>query len=321
MNGPDRRRLSQLLRKHIPVAFTPKQIYREGLDKLEIPEDPQLFYESFGLLTHPDPKRKGQLVKRLARYQLEPWENWKRYPYELVIKAKKIGFSTSTLLRDLQHAMKHYRGKEILIIAQSQQHANEHIRSIKYMMLNSERYRRFLIRSSEEMPFKEEKTKVGMAYIYNPDNPYLPTRIIGLGSNEASVWSWKNVAHIHMSDIAAAKIKDDSGLFAVAFSRLANTNGTMIIESTPRGQRGMIYKIWKASQDRQADVPEGSFKVYTIPYREAIEAGVMSEEFIAGEREHLGAMFPMYYECEFLAEGTAWYPPDMLRTGREGAEW
>jgi len=71
-------------------------------------------------------------------------------------------------------------------------------------------------------------------FIHNPENPYKPTRVIGLGgSNHGSIWSWKEVAHIHMSDIAASSILDDAEVFGAAFSRLANTNGTMLIESGP----------------------------------------------------------------------------------------
>jgi hypothetical protein len=34
-----------------------------------------------------------------------------------------------------------------------------------------------------------------------------------------------------MSDVAVTNQVDDSGLFAAAFSRLANTNGTLTIET------------------------------------------------------------------------------------------
>lgn len=68
-------------------------------------------------------------------------------------------------------------------------------------------------------------------FIHNPSK--LP-HIIGLGgSNPSSIWSWKEVAHIPMSDIAASSRTDDAEVFGAAFSRLANTNETMLIESPP----------------------------------------------------------------------------------------
>ena len=56
------------------------------------------------------------------------------------------------------------------------------------------------------------------------------------------------VAHIHMSDIAASSRIDDAEVFGAAFSRLANTNGTMLIESPLRMPSGMIYKIFEMSK-------------------------------------------------------------------------
>ena len=43
---------------------------------------------------------------------------------------------------------------------------------------------------------------------------------------KVDVWSVEEYKfRIHMSDIAATNLVDDSGLFAAAFSRLANTDG------------------------------------------------------------------------------------------------
>ena len=53
-------------------------------------------------------------------------------------------------------------------------------------------------------------------------------------SSETQVWSWKQVGHIH-----------DSSLFAAAFSRLANTDGTMLIELPPRRPVGKVYEIYE----------------------------------------------------------------------------
>jgi hypothetical protein len=73
-------------------------------------------------------------------------------------------------------------------------------------------------------------------FIHNPDNPHKPTRIIGLGGSiSGSIWSWKEVAHIHVSDLAAGSRIDDAEVFGAAFSRLENTNGTMLIEHQHEG--------------------------------------------------------------------------------------
>ncbi|MDR4510265.1 MAG: hypothetical protein MRJ93_01005 [Nitrososphaeraceae archaeon] len=48
---------------------------------------------------------------------------------------------------------------DILIIAQSQAHANEHLRTLKNLILNIEKYRHFLITKPSELLLPEEKTK------------------------------------------------------------------------------------------------------------------------------------------------------------------
>jgi hypothetical protein len=95
---------------------------------------------------------------------------------------------------------------------------------------------------------------VSVAYIKNPDSQLKPARIIGLGASEGSIWSWKNVAKIHMSDIAATNLVDDSSLFAAAFSRLANTDGNICIETPPRGARGRVYEIFEQIQKGQVNL-------------------------------------------------------------------
>jgi hypothetical protein len=117
-----------------------------------------------------------------------------------------------------------------------------------------------------------------------------------------------------MSDIAAVNQKDDSGLLGAAFTRLANTNGTILIESPPRGQRGSVYKIYKQSKLHSED-PEGDFgkfKTYEVYAREAVAAGLMTQEFLDAEKVRLGVLYGQYYECEFLSASNAWYPEELL---------
>jgi hypothetical protein len=101
-----------------------------------------------------------------------------------------------------------------------------------------------------------------------------------------------------MSDIAAANTVDDSGLFAAAFSRLANTDGSFIIESPPRGARGRVYEIFE-----QIQKGESQFSLHIVKADQAVQAGLISSEFLNAERQRLGYIYPQYYQAEFL-EGT-----------------
>ncbi|MGI0010967.1 MAG: hypothetical protein ACREAE_06180, partial [Nitrosopumilaceae archaeon] len=210
-----------------------------------IPEDPQKFYEDVGMLVHPSSNKP---VTRLAPYQYQIWKDGFSHKYRLTIKSQKCGITTSSLYEDFQKALTTCRGKEILIIAQSLQHARSHLYTLRKIIQASEKYRPFLIEKTTPFLSKDEISKATTLYIHNPDNPQKPTRIIGLGANENAVWSWKEVGHIHMSDVAATDQIDDSGLFGAAFSRLANTGGTIHIETPPRGQRGKIWDIYNQSE-------------------------------------------------------------------------
>jgi hypothetical protein len=277
-----------------------------------IPRDPQRFYQDFGLLTHP---KTGQPSPKLMPYQYDVWQAGKYHRYRLAIKSQKIGLSTSVLMEDFWHAITDCKGYEILVIAQTVPHAREHLYTLREMLLNSKKYACYLQSTPTDLLKQDEVTKVTMLYIKNPDNPLRPTRIIGLGANEASVWSWKRVKHIHCSDLAVVNQKDYSGLISAAMTRLANTDGSIIIETPPRGPQGKVYEIYMQSRLAKADSPEGQFKLFTIPAREAVGAGLISQEFLDGERIRLGAQYAQYYEAEFITgTGTCFKLEDVEAT-------
>lgn len=285
----------------------------------DIPEDPHSFYKNMGLLEHP---RTREPVESLTGYQALMWKYAFRYKYRMIIKSQKVGITTSALMEDFQRAILPLdnpwscRGREILIIAQKYEMAKEHLDTLYNMLVLSEKYRDFIIDKPLELTTSRarQKSKANMLYIYNPSNPGKPTRIIALGPRASGVWSWKNVKHIHMSDVAAVDQVDDSPMFGAAFSRLANTNGSMLIESPPRGQRGKVWDIYRMSTLKGDEVyEEAKFKVDKIPAREAVQAGLIDEEFLEQERVRLGVLYPMFYECEFLNPYTQWYTKDLFQ--------
>jgi hypothetical protein len=117
-----------------------------------------------------------------------------------------------------------------------------------------------------------------------------------------------------MSDVAAVDQVDDSGLFGAAFSRLANTNGSILIESPPRGQRGKVWEIYKASKLKgDEDYEEAKFKVREYEAQRAVDAGLITQEFLDQEKIRLGPLYGMFYECEFINPYTSWYTEDMFK--------
>jgi hypothetical protein len=102
-----------------------------------------------------------------------------------------------------------------------------------------------LITNPSELLLREGKTEVGVAYIKYLDTALYPTRIIVLGSSKSQTWSWKNIKHIRFSGITACKLVDDDSFFALTFSRLVNTDGTMFIETPPIQPIGKVYEIYE----------------------------------------------------------------------------
>jgi len=310
-------------------------IKEDSKQEIEVPRDPQKFYEDFGLLTHPrirDKDNQSIPVTKLTPYQCEFW----KYPANaLAIKSQKIGLTTSSLMEDFQYTMlPEGAGKDVLVIAQNQMLANDHIRTLKYMIYRSKKYSRYLLTRPEEV-FREEKSKVSVIYVRNPYDRKRPSRIIALGKSESSVWSWKNIGKIHMSDVAKLDMKEQKNFFAAVYSRLANTNGVIKIETPPNGQQGEVYNIYNNSKTKLtvdestaktfAEDPENTaskFKVFEFPAREAVSARIISEEFLDQEKHELGELlYSQLYECNFLPPGNQWYKEDMISTQNYGVEF
>jgi uncharacterized protein (UPF0335 family) len=286
-----------------PWDQTPSPLSEEENEQLpqeDIPTDPQLFYEWVGLIRHP---RTGELVPKLAPWQYDSWKAGFYYKRRLEVKSQKVGGSFSALEEDFQRALTNCKGKDILVVSQTQYHADEHLLKLKTRIINSKNARKYLITEPSELLFREQKTKVKIATIKNPDNPLQPTRIIALGMAESGMWSWSNVGHIHMSDPTVAQIKDDAPLFAAAFSRLANTDGTMLIETPPRGTHGQTFELYNQYLPKQQALSERDFKIFHVTAQDGVKEGLITQEFLDEEKMRLGALYPQYYMAEFMSVG------------------
>lgn len=272
----------------------------------QIPADPEAFYEDFGYIRHPE---TGKPITKLASYQISAWQDIRRYKYNLFIKSQKIGFSTAMLLADFQMAILppddplSCRGKEILLIAQSIPHARMHLATLRRLILNSKKYKHYLITTSKSFLLRDEITKVTKLLIHNDTNPLEPTEIIGLGPKEGGIWSWTKVKYIHASDVAASNQDYSAGL-NIALTRLANTRGRMTIESPPRGPYGKLYEIYVKSREKtDLNNPAGKFHVKQLPVDLAIAEGVVSKEQIEEYKAMFGREYPALFEAEFIAVG------------------
>jgi hypothetical protein len=291
----------------------------------QIPNDLVKFYTNVGYFVN---QKTNEYVTVLAPHQIQTWADRWISQYRLYLKSQKIGLSTMILLEDFHIALTRGRGKEILIISQSKEKAKEHIQDLKKMVSNSI-YSDFLIDKSttEEDLLKDERSKIDTIYLRNPDNPNQPTKIIALGiTSVGSLISFKRVCHIHMSDITLADMIDERFVeaFGGAFSRLANTNGTMVIECPPRGPSGPVFNIVDEDNSLKKDgitveleegkkilTPSG-FIVRRYTYQVGVNCGMITMPFIEKEKRRLGVLFGMYYMADFYSTDQTWFDKDVI---------
>lgn len=273
----------------------------------EIPKEAHKFYTSFGLLQHP---RTSKEVKRLTDYQYKIW-NCKSKSI-LVCKSQKSGLSTSELIHDFQEVLLN-PGHDLLIVGQSERQAIEHIYTLKRLIMDSDRYRKYLIKDSNELYFREEKTKAHVLYIKNPDNPFRPSRIIGLGFSVSALWSWKNVIKIHLSDPAAAQVTDDSQIYAALMSRLTNTDGRLLIEGPPRGIQNKFYELYEQFKDNK----DKNWRVFVVTVYDSLREGLVTQDFIDKAKIELGHLFPQTYEASFTIGAGDIFEPNIIQRAIE----
>jgi hypothetical protein len=281
-----------------------------------IPKNPNAFYRDFGILHHP---RTGKPVENLAPYQIELWKRGYSYKYRIVIKSNKIGLTTSSLLELFYHMITDCCGKEALVFAQKFEISKDHIRTLRRMILSSDKYRLFLISHQEEGLLKDDVTKVSEIVLRNPYDRFKPSRIIGLGVAASSAVSWKEVKYILFSDITKSK-QDYRETLDGALTRLSNSEGHFLIETIPGKIGDRVYELVQETKygkqsDSDTDIeipPELSFNYMEIPAREAIAAGVIRQQWLDAQKDKLGKFFEKYYNCQFITEGGKVFPSHIL---------
>jgi hypothetical protein len=314
--------LNEWERHHAKEAERIARVQELGLDN--IPVDPKDFYRYIGC---PILDNNNERVGNLADYQWEVWYSVFDHRYTVVVKSQKVGITTAVLLADLQLALlpkthsRSCRGREILIIGQSIPHARLHLKTLRELILRSNVAPIMRTQQTQSsLVFRDQVTKVGTIMLENPDDPNIPTTIYGLGPKEGSIWSYKTVKHVHISDIAATdQVSDYGPSINAALTRLSNTNGTMVLESPPRGPQGKLYDIWRNAVEKRPDDagPDISFWPIKIPASKAVDAGLIQQEFLDNMRIQMGTAYNSYYEAEFTATEGNLFPLEQVERAVE----
>ena len=281
----------------------------------DIPNNPQKFYNDIGRPFFHSRTRKQ--ITNLAKLQKEIWALHRKYRMLLILKSQKIGISSLCILITLWHALTDCRGMELIINAQSDEQAKTHAQDLRRIIVNS-KYRDYLIGSmvTKFGLLKGEVTKIHRIYLHNPDRPKLLTQIIITGMSPGALLSHKRVAFIWSSDITIAQLTPQRqyDVWAAMLSRLANSQGSIIVECPARAPSGPIYDTWeryeRQIENKEKLNPKQDFHCFKFKYDVGIRDRFFDEEFIVAERRRLGTVFGTYYEADFFASGATWYKPE-----------
>jgi len=117
--------------------------------------------------------------------------------------------------------------------------------------------------------------------------------------------------------------------FGGAFSRLANTDGTMVIECPPRGPSGPVFNIVdendslkkdgvviELEEGKKIDTPSG-FLVRRYTFQVGIDSEMITPKFIEKEKRRLGILFGMYYMADFYTSDKTWFSKESIEQTSE----
>ena len=334
--------ISSIKRKAFPTQYSKylaksKEIQGDlkrkiGFDALslprDIPKELDEFYKGFDPIVNTDTMEQ---VTELADHQREVWNDQYKYIYRAYPKSQKIFLSTTFIFEDIRHALTDCMGMEIIISAQSETHAQNHLNDFKKYVMTS-RYKDYLI--TKPIPeiglSRNEVTKSTMALLHNPDNPFFPTRVYAIGASAGALISYKKVKHVHASDITRSKETPEKQKETIAsmVSRLAISKGSMVLEAPFRGMEGPLFDQWekynnavekglnlaKLSREQQRAEP---FYCKAYDYTYGLQSGAFDEAFIAGERIRQGNLFDMYYGAKPYQSDMSWFLPEMFKSSDE----
>ena len=259
--------------------------------------DPRLFNEAIGLPILPATEQPHELLP----YQIDIDQYMGR---DIVVnKSNKIGITEGFLRKILRMIFaprspdENLRGFDIILTSSEETLANENMR----------RFQAILAKSAILFPTVKRMIPTRTEF-------WDGTRVLAIPANPAALRSWPRVKCV-FDDEAAHKLRlDDREFLAASSSRLANTNGFLYVVSTPHGQRGYFYTIYT-----EAKAGRNKFKEFTLPYYVGLGT-FFTEEYIAKERSHLGALFGQEYECKFLTAENAAIDEAILNRASEDYE-
>lgn len=139
------------------------------------------------------------------------------------------------------------------------------------------------------------------------------SRIICLPSNPDTIVGFSAVDDLLADE--AALIDDE--FFARVEPMIMRSKGSLVLMSTPKGQRGHFHALWETGK---------AWERFDVKWRDVLEYGHFTEEdLMQFKAEHGEWMFRQEYECEFLSTLDAVFHVEQVKAamdpGVEVFEW
>ena len=198
---------------------------------------------------------------------------------------RQAGKTTTIAVRAIWYAATHPRTLTLIVSP-----------SLRQSMIMMDRIQGFIMAAPEEMRrrliMKMQRTVIwfrnGSQIVALPNSPNL---LRGYAVNQC------------IADEAAFFRNDELVFYNVLYPMLATTDGTLIVSSTPWGRDSVFY--------RMNNDPE--FSKHIVTWREAVEAGLIKQEFIDEMRRFLPAeRFQREFEAQFVEDADSYFPQDLI---------
>lgn len=129
------------------------------------------------------------------------------------------------------------------------------------------------------------------------------SQIVALPNSEHLLRGY--TAHLIVVDEAAFFANDETIFMNVLTPMMANTNGAMIVSSTPWGKKTVFYQL------NQDEAWEKSW----VTWNDAVREGQYNPDFVQELmkiQKQRPQVFKMEYEAEFIEDVDTWLPQDLL---------
>lgn len=243
-------------------------------------------------------------VEYLIQYEFEV----EKYHYEIVDKTRKGGFTDGRIRGIARQVFGRYASHDVMIIA-----GNELVVAMEILDRFDELFENGITDKNGklwkygDLIYRYAKSPQPIVEFYNGTRAFC---FAASKSGKAQAFRGPDdVISIFMSEAAHSGAIDDYPIYNALTPNLANRpDGDLVFESTPNGKRGFYYDVWTDSI-----VGKNHYHPLEVTWERAVEAGVLSIDYVNKQRKDPRVDFEQEYCGKFTTTKRAAIPADEVR--------